>query len=160
MTRPEPGPRDQHGVRSFLRVGGPILLGIGLILTIAGLASFFAAFGSFGSFGSFGVPSNFWMAFIGLPLIGIGASMTWIGYLGPATRYVAGELTPTLRDTLGSLGLSSGTKCPSCGAANDRDARFCDACGHALSATCHSCGAANHAGARFCDSCGAALNGP
>jgi predicted nucleic acid-binding Zn ribbon protein len=154
MTRPESGPRDQHGVRSFLRVGGPILLGIGLILTIAGLASFFAAFGSFG------VPSNFWMAFVGMPLIGIGASMTWIGYLGPATRYVAGELTPTLRDTLGSLGLSSGTKCPACGAANDRDARFCDACGHALSAACPSCGAANHAGARFCDSCGAALNSP
>jgi Double zinc ribbon len=152
MTRPDPSLRGQRSVRTFLRVGGPILLAIGLLLTIAGMVSFFSAFGSFD------MPSNFWMAFIGLPLIAVGAAMTRIGYLGPATRYVAGEVTPTIRDTLGALGITSATvACPTCGASNDADARFCDSCGKPLSARCASCGAANDPDARFCDACGAAL---
>jgi hypothetical protein len=152
MTPPDPGLRQQRGVRSILRIGGPILLGIGLLLTVGGMASFFSAFGSFA------MPTNFWMAFVGLPLIAVGAGMTKIGYLGPATRYVAGEVTPTIRDTLGALGIGShGQTCASCGAANDAGARFCDSCGGALSAQCRSCGAANDADARFCDGCGAPL---
>ena len=107
MTQPDPGLRGQRSIRSFLRVGGPVLLVIGLVLTIAGLASFFSAFGSFE-----GMPGNFWMAFVGLPLVAVGASMTKIGYLGPATRYVAGEVTPTIRDTLGALGVTIGRSLP------------------------------------------------
>jgi Double zinc ribbon len=152
MTRPDPSLRQQSGVRSFLRIGGPIILGIGLLLTIAGMASFFAAFGSFG------MPQNFWMAFVGLPLIAVGGAMTKVGYLGPATRYVAGEVTPALRDTLGALGIGSGARaCAACGAENDADSRFCDACGKPLSRACASCGAGNDADARFCDGCGSPM---
>jgi len=154
MTRPDPSLRQQSGVRTFLRVGGPIIFGIGLLLTIAGMISFFSAFGSFG------LPENFWMAFIGLPLMGVGGAMTKAGYLGPATRYVAGEVTPSLRDTLGALGIGSGARvCAACGAHNDANSRFCDACGKPLSRACASCGASNDADARFCDGCGAALTG-
>jgi hypothetical protein len=152
MTRPDPSMDQQASIRSFLRVGGPVLLVIGLLLTLAGMASFFSAFGSFET------PDNFWMAFIGLPLIGIGGAMTKVGYLGPATRYVAGEVTPALRDTLGVLGLRAGTReCVSCGAQNDADSRFCDACGKPLKQPCPSCGAENDADARFCDACGKSL---
>jgi hypothetical protein len=124
-------------------------LGIGLLLTFGGMASFFSAFGSFEA------PDNFWMAFIGLPLMGIGGTMTKIGYLGPATRYVAGEVTSPLRDTLGALGIGASARvCAACGAQNDADSRFCDACGKPLKQPCQSCGAENDADARFCDACG------
>lgn len=152
MTRPASGPRGQRSGRSFIRVGGPVLIVIGLLLTIAGLASFFGSFGSFD-----GMPNNFWMAFIGLPLIAIGVAMTSVAYLGAASRYVAGEVTPAIRDTLGALGVSNGETCAACGATNDAEARFCDSCGKPLSAQCAACGATNDAGARFCDACGAVL---
>jgi class 3 adenylate cyclase len=44
--------------------------------------------------------------------------------------------------------------CPSCGTANDADARFCGSCGSSLSAICARCGATLPSDARFCPSCG------
>jgi hypothetical protein len=141
-------------MRSGLRIAGPILIGIGGLLTLAAMADFFSAFGSF----SAEPPHNFWMGFIGLPMLGIGIAITRYAYLGPAARYVAGEVTPVLRDTLGALGIGDKELvCAACGARNDADSRFCDACGKPLSRACPSCGAQNDADARFCDSCGKAL---
>ncbi len=154
MTRPDPSLEHQRSVRSALRIGGPILLVVGLLLTLAGMTSFFSAFGSFGA-----MPTDFWMAFIGLPLIAIGAAVTKFGYLGPATRYVAGEVTPAVRDTLGALGIgSAGARCASCGAENDGDAQFCDGCGRPLDRTCPACGAKNDGDAQICDGCGRPLS--
>jgi hypothetical protein len=45
--------------------------------------------------------------------------------------------------------------CPSCGRANDDDARYCAGCGAELTRQCSSCGAPLAAGAVFCPSCGA-----
>jgi ribosomal protein L40E len=155
MTRPDPGLRQQRGLRSALRIIGPLLFGIGLILAIAGMASFFSSFGSFS-----GPPTGFWMAFVGLPLMGVGGWITQFAYLGPASRYVAGEVTPTLRDTLGALGIGGERRlCAACGAENDAEATFCDSCGKPLDQTCASCGARNDAKAQFCDSCGKPLAG-
>ena len=152
MTRPDPSLQEQSTVRGFLRIGGIVLLAIGLILAAGGFISFF------GAFGGGGMPTNFWMAFIGLPLIGIGTGMLRAGYLGPASRYLAGEVTPTIRDRLGALGIGGERNvCASCGSENDAAARFCDSCGKPLSRTCPSCGAGNDADARFCDGCGAPL---
>jgi ribosomal protein L40E len=154
MNRPDPSLPQQAGVRSFLRVGGVVLVIVGGLLTLGGLASFFSAFGSFGA-----APTNFWMAFIGLPMLAIGAAMLRAGYLGPASRYVAGEVTPVLRDSLGALGAGPERRlCAACGAENDADAGFCDRCGQPLSRRCAACGANNDVDAGFCDSCGAALN--
>ena len=154
MTRPDPSLQQQASVRTFLRVGGPVLLGIGLLLTVIAFANFFSSVSN----PELGMPRNFWMAFIGLPLLAIGAAITKAAYLGPASRYVAGEVTPTIRDTLGALGFGEArTVCASCGAENDAGARFCDSCGRPLSRTCASCGDVNDADARFCNGCGAPL---
>lgn len=154
MTRPDPSLRQQATVRTLLRVGGAILLVIGGLLTLGGLVSFFGAFGDPAG----GPPSNFWMAFIGLPLVAVGLAMVRAGYLAPASRYVAGEVTPTIRDTMGALGLGEKRLvCASCGTQNDADAQYCDGCGRPLSRTCPSCGAANDADAKFCDGCGQPL---
>lgn len=52
--------------------------------------------------------------------------------------------------------------CPSCGAKNGKEARFCQECGAQLEKqavlVCADCGAANDNGAKFCTECGAKLN--
>ena len=158
MTLPDPGLPDQGGWRSFFRVGGWIAVGLGALLTGIALIGFFSAFGNVGATPSFGPPPNFWMAFVGAPLIGVGSWMLKAGYIGPATRYVSGEVTPTLRDALGHLGIGGGQLlCSSCGGRNAADAKFCDDCGSALRRTCSICQGDNAPDAKFCDDCGAAL---
>lgn len=158
MSLPEPGLPDQDGWRSFLRIGGWVALGLGVVLTGIAFIGFFSAFGSFGGQPSFGPPPNFWMGFVGVPLIGVGSFMLKAGYLGAATRYVSGEVAPPLRDALGQLGIGAGQlQCSACGGRNAADARFCDDCGAALRRTCAACNADNAADAKFCDDCGAAL---
>ena len=50
------------------------------------------------------------------------------------------------------------TTCSACGAQVTSDARFCDACGAALSEhTCSGCGTQNRLNARFCRGCGERL---
>ncbi|MGZ8562867.1 MAG: zinc ribbon domain-containing protein, partial [Candidatus Limnocylindria bacterium] len=90
-------------VRNGLRIAGPALFGIGLILTVIAFADFFSAFNSVGA----SMPSNFFLAFIGLPLMAAGGWMIRVGYLGPATRYVAGEVAPTIKETLGYMGVGA-----------------------------------------------------
>jgi ribosomal protein L40E len=156
MATPDPGLDNQAGVRSTLRLAGWVALGIGIVLTGIALIDFFSAFGRFEQ------PRNFWMGFIGLPLVTVGTWMLKAGYIGPATRYVAGEVTPTLHDAMGQLGIGAGADqqvCASCGGRNAADAKFCDDCGTALRRACASCGADNAGDAKFCDDCGAALAG-
>jgi ribosomal protein L40E len=152
MSGQPPQLRDQAAVRSGLQVGGGVIFVIGLILTVISFADFF------GAMGNYAMPTNFWMAFIGLPMIGIGVAMMRAGFLGPATRYVAGEVAPTIKDALGYVGIGAQQAvCAKCGGSNRADAKFCDHCGAPLSLICPSCGHANSADATFCDECGKPL---
>ncbi len=64
---------------------------------------------------------------------------------------------------LETAGAGAAATCPHCGAAVRLGARFCPACGNALSRTvaipCPHCGAAVRPGARFCPVCGRPLAG-
>jgi len=80
-------------VRTVLRVGGPAIALVGLVLIIVGIGSFFA------SFGSFEPPRYFWCAFAGMPLLMVGVVMCKFGYLGTITRYWAAETAPVAKDT-------------------------------------------------------------
>ena len=97
MTQRGPGLTNQASVRSFLRIAGPIVLIVGLLLTAVAIADFL------GSMGSFDRPRNFWMGFVGLPLLALGLWMTQVAFLGAASRYVAGEVTPVIRDAIGAI---------------------------------------------------------
>ena len=44
--------------------------------------------------------------------------------------------------------------CPSCGADNRPERKFCASCGSALGWHCASCGASNLPDERFCGECG------
>jgi hypothetical protein len=158
-------------MRGTLRVVGPLVAAVGLVFTIAGIASFFA------SFGTFEPPRHFWCAFVGLPLVTLGVAITRYAFMGRVSRYVAGETAPVAKDTFNYLaegtqpgvravatavgeglrGSGSELQCAKCGQRNNSDARFCQKCGANLGTTCPSCSHRNDAGARFCDACGKPL---
>jgi hypothetical protein len=85
-------------VRTFLRIAGPLVAAVGLVLTIIALASFFS------SFGTFEPPRYFWCAFLGLPLMFVGGVFCMYGYLGVYYRYIAGEAAPVMKDAANYMG--------------------------------------------------------
>lgn len=164
----EPLDPRHASARSTLRIVGPVIAGLGLILTLIGFISFFA------SFGSFERPRFFWCAFLGLPMLGVGLILCKMAFLGSITRYVANEVAPVGKDVVNYM--AKGTKgamrdvaaalgegwrgtppartCLKCRTENDAEARFCKACGAALATRCPACGAECGADAQFCDQCG------
>jgi sec-independent protein translocase protein TatA len=58
---------------------------------------------------------------------------------------------------------AGGAICPSCGAPNATDSKFCTTCGSAIGSplptgvACASCGASNAADFKFCTTCGSAI---
>jgi hypothetical protein len=137
--------------RQTLRVLGPTVAGIGVLLIVIGIGSFFA------SFGSFGPPRYFWCAFLGMPLLFAGLVLSGFAFQGAMARYQAGEVAPVAKDTLNYLaegtqegartmaaamgeGLATGladaektgNRCPRCSQFNDADAKFCKHCGAGL----------------------------
>jgi hypothetical protein len=145
--------QKQEGLRTL----GGVLAVVGGILTAVGMISFFSAFGGHG------MPQYFWCAFIGLPMFGTGMNLLRYGYLGTATRYVAGEVAPVVKDTIEYITEDArkpaGLTCQICGAANPDDARYCSSCGGDLHQVrrCGACGEENEPGARFCHHCGQPL---
>lgn len=171
----DPGHR---GPQSILRTIGPIVLGLGILLLIVGIASFFMAFGGSGP------PKYFWCAFLGMPLMFVGGVMTSYGYMGKMMRYHAQEMAPVAKDTFnymadgtkdgirtvasalgqglseGGLGLGGAAetkvRCHKCNALTEVDAKFCSACGapQAKTKACPQCRELNDPDAKFCDNCG------
>jgi hypothetical protein len=91
-------PSPQHdSIRRFLRIVGPLTALTGLIFVIVGMVSFFS------SFGTFEPPRNFWCAFVGIPLLGVGLIMTKFGYIGSIVRYFAAETTPVATDAFNEM---------------------------------------------------------
>jgi hypothetical protein len=156
MTNRGPGYRAQGTARTVFRILGIVLMGPALTLMVVAFMDFFAA-GNSDDFDA--EPTKFWMFFVALPLFAVGGWCLQAGFGGAAAKYAAGELAPTTRDTLDYLGVRPGGEimCPSCRAANDHDARFCDSCGTAMARSCPSCGTAVDGEARFCSSCGASI---
>jgi RNA polymerase subunit RPABC4/transcription elongation factor Spt4 len=166
-----------HGsIQRILRIVGPILVGMGVLLIAIGIGSFFMAFGGSGP------PKYFWCAFAGMPLLFVGGVMTSLGFMGKVARYQAQEMAPVAKDAFnymaegtqegietvaGALGrgLRAGglagdsktmIRCHKCNALVDADAKFCDQCGQSLEKNkpCPQCRELNDPDARFCDNCG------
>jgi len=151
MPQTPPGIRGQGTARTAIRVAGIVLLIAALGFLAVGLQDFFSSMDSFDG------PHKFWMVFVGILLLAPALWCLQAGFLGAASRYVAGETTPVIKDSAsylsdgeGILGVgrtvddavdarpvvpetsATGPYCSKCGTRNDRDARFCDSCGAAL----------------------------
>lgn len=159
--------------KRLFRTLGPILAVIGLLFIIIAAIDFFSAFGTFEQ------PNQFYLFFIGGPLLFVGLAMSSWGYMGDIARYGAAETAPVAKDVTNYMiegtkdsvtdlvsGIASeihGNKGParvtcSCGEVNNPGAKFCDNCGKPLVKTCPQCQADNDPDARFCSECGVKLN--
>ena len=143
-TTPPPGLRGQSSARTTFRVVGLVLLVVALALLGAGLADLFSSTSSQSMEG----PHHFWMLFVGVLLLGPAGWCLQAGFLGTASRYVAGETMPVVKDsaaylsdgkgvlgvgrTVGDAAPARGPFCSDCGTRNDDGAKFCDSCGTAL----------------------------
>jgi hypothetical protein len=140
-----PGLRGQRGARTTFRVVGIVLLLAALGFLAVGLQDFFSSANSFDG------PHKFWMVFVGILMLGPAGWCLQAGFMGAASRYVAGETTPVVKDSAayltdgqGFLGVgrtvdaapapsaATGPYCSKCGIRNDADAAFCDGCGAAI----------------------------
>jgi hypothetical protein len=140
-----PGIRSQRPVRIAFRVIGLVLLVVALGLLVVGLQNLFSTGDSFDG------PDKFWMVFVGILMLGPAGWCLQAGFVGAASRYVAGETSPVLKDSAayltdgqGFLGVgrtvddgvvptaATGPYCSKCGTRNDAAASYCDKCGAAL----------------------------
>ena len=167
-------PKHQQ-TKTNLRIAGFILVGIGGMLTLVAIIDFFSAAGGFEP------PKLFFLAFIGIPLLGIGGVCLKMGYMKEVASFVASQTAPVATDTFNyvvdntsdSIAKAAGKIkdklnndkqekpqrkiCRHCGLDNDFDASFCRGCGKPLNRSCPNCGNEVNDTDKFCDSCGAKL---
>lgn len=159
---------DNHeNNKKKLKIIGIIILVIGIIFALAGFISFFTAIGE-----GAGFPRYFWMAFVGLPLCGVGGMLLSFAYKREISTFVknesvpvineaAEELTPAVKAVVKAVrddgGSVKGITCE-CGEVNPPDCKFCTKCGKPLYSACPNCGAAVDADDKFCGNCGSKIN--
>ncbi|MDR3263301.1 MAG: zinc ribbon domain-containing protein [Clostridiales bacterium] len=154
--------------KAILKIVGPIVLGVGIIMVIIGFVDFFSAMGRFGA------PKFFWLFFAGFPFLGIGGVLTMTAFRSEIVSYHTREAAPVINEFSENVvpavknfasavkeGIS-GTKdtaliCPTCGEKNQTDAKFCNTCGAPLKSVCTKCGEENAPASMFCKACGEKL---
>lgn len=97
-------PTSHARIRLALRIAGPAILLVGLVLTSIGLVDFFQSFASFGEPGGGAQPKRFWMAFVGLPLTGVGGMISLFGFMGAIAKYQVRETTPAAAEAINRVG--------------------------------------------------------
>ncbi len=145
-----PGHADQARTRTILRVIGFTMLAAGLVI---GAKSGYGLVQEVTSPINVDDPSGagtiLTLGGAGF-LVVFGLAFLNAGFLGATSRYAAGETMPVMKDSAAYLAdghshghpgagrdvgegrQAAGPFCTRCGVRNDEDARFCDACGHAL----------------------------
>jgi hypothetical protein len=137
-----PGRRGQRTARNVFRVAGILVLVAALSFLVIGFRDLLSADGE---------PTKFWMMFAGIFGLAVAGWFLQAGFMGAASRYVAGGTTPTVKDSVACLSVGEGVL---------GVGRTVDDAAHATGATGpyrSKCGTRNDGDARFCDSCGAAL---
>ena len=138
-------PEEHLRKRAIFRTLGPIILGAGILcVAIAGIDFFTLDF--------FEEPKYFWLFFVGLPLLFVGANICLLGYGADLAKYQSREMAPVAKDTFNYLanetteGVEAITRavqkgkstvveakvCSACQELNKMDAKFCNECGQLL----------------------------
>jgi len=134
---PSPGLRGQERYRNAFRVAALVFGGITLWAGYVGLHALFTD--------PFAEGAKPWMMFIAIFGLFVTGVCAQAGFIGVASRYVAGESVPVLKDSVayltdgeGLLGVGRTVDdaprkfCQSCGQPAGGAARFCESCGHAF----------------------------
>jgi hypothetical protein len=139
--------RGQAVTRNVFRVVGLVALVVAIGFLVVGLKDFFASADSFDG------PHKFWMIFVGIFGLALAGWCLQAGFMGAASRYVAGETMPVVKDSAAYLTDGEGLL----GVGRTVDDAAAPAQAAALGPYCSKCGVRNDLDASYCDSCGAAL---
>lgn len=163
-----PGFAAQGRYRTLFRIVGVVFTIAGVVLLVMYWVGFgdsisstvdTARSGASASIDASSVTSGFFddmpTMWVGVLVLCVGISCLKAGFLGAATRYVAGETMPVVKDSLEYL--TDGEGIINLGRAQDSVDGFTSTA--ASGPFCTHCGTRNDAAARFCDNCGAAING-
>lgn len=150
-----------------LRIVGTILTIVGGLFSAIGFIDFFSAFGGHG------MPTMFWCAFLGLPLLAFGVSLLRMSYLRETGQYLKDETVPVVKDlyrdmkpefkdfvdTLKGNDNNEEVICSRCGTRNESDNKFCKHCGNELEIMyCPNCGSKLDKDSNYCGNCGHKIN--
>jgi hypothetical protein len=80
----------QNSIRTTLRIVGPMILLIGIVCVITAAVELFNS--------GMEPPRHFWLGFVGLPLMFVGAVMCQVGFMGAVARFIAAETAPVAVD--------------------------------------------------------------
>ena len=155
------GNHEKH--KLVIRIIGIVLLVIGAICAIIGFIDIFS------TINRHEMSTKFYLAIIGLPLMGIGGGLTLISFHREISRYVKDETMPVLNEAGKEIapavravanaarGKTEEIACPHCGGQNPAENTYCTACGKPLARKCPRCGAAVGADSAYCGKCGTKL---
>lgn len=155
----EPFDPQHIGARAILRFVGPAMAVVGTLFMIMGLVDFFSAFGGMHQ------PDKFWCLFVGMPLLGIGLSISKFAYMGAIARYMADEVAPVGKDVVNYMGDgTTGTVRNLAAAVGEgfrsgmpHDQESAESSTPQVKVRCQKCHALNDESAKFCSQCGAPL---
>ncbi len=152
-----------ENTKKKLKIISVALLSIGTLLITIELIDFFV------SAGSMTMPSLFFLFFIGIPLIGVGSSLTNLGFKKEMMRYhkdesvpiineASEEISPAIKNVINSIRNPESQIICSCGYSNSSDSLFCKKCGKALHIVCHNCGKKLDNDSEYCSYCGTKIS--
>ena len=145
-----------------------ILRIVSILVLVAGLTLSIIGFSHFGDFES----DLFMLTMLGLPCVALGIFLLLVSFGQSISRFVKNEHTPIINEyskdvspairnyamaVKEGLGDNDGVIC-SCGNHNDKNNKFCSACGKALQIVCPACGKNVETEDKFCPNCGEKLN--
>ena len=112
---------NNHGkFKKAMKIAGLILLAIGIVFIVIGVADFAHAFKSEEK------PEKFWTFFVGFPLFAFGAMCTMIGFHREIVKYMKDETMPVTKEAAKELKAAlteeNGAKKTDGGAANAENA--------------------------------------
>lgn len=122
---------EQEEEKPGIHVPGVLLMILGGVFSAIGLWSFFSTLIEGGD-----DPRLYWVAFIGLPMIGAGYKMAGLGFLNGLKRRYSIEDETAPEDSIEIPSIEPTPEvtktCPKCAAVNESYAEFCKACGQQL----------------------------
>ena len=153
---------NHQKVKGKLKKVGKILLGIGIVISIAGIILLILGFANFGDFSSNNdmvmfIVGGFLFA-IGFAMLGFGFHATFLAHTREISSYTATSVAPVLKETTEYIAPTINNTVGGMAESISEGIASGKAKGKAEAIICQDCGEKNEAGSKFCSNCGKSLD--